>query len=68
MGGLEATRRIRADPHLSEIPVVAISAYAMKEEVDAAMEAGCTDYLAKPIDSNRLAAILASQIDREGPR
>ena len=61
--GLEATRRVRADENLCSIPVVAISAYAMNEDVDAALAAGCSDYVTKPIDSARLAAVVSAYLD-----
>ena len=53
--GLEATRRIKADPATQNIPVWAITAHAMKGDKESALEAGCTAYVAKPIDSRKLA-------------
>lgn len=48
MDGLEATRRIKADPDLASIPVVAASAHAMEEDRQRAADAGCSAYLTKP--------------------
>jgi two-component system cell cycle response regulator DivK len=48
--GLEATRRIKGDPRTSGIPVVAVSAFAMKEDAERAQRAGCVSYLTKPVD------------------
>ena len=48
MDGLEATRRLRGDPQMREVPIVALTAMAGSREL--AMSAGCTDYLTKPID------------------
>jgi two-component system cell cycle response regulator DivK len=48
--GYEATRRIKAHPALSRIPVIAVTSYALKGDDDKAAEAGCDGYLAKPYD------------------
>jgi CheY-like chemotaxis protein len=49
MDGYEAAGRIAADPQLDEIPVVALTARAMKGDLEKTIEAGCDDYLAKPV-------------------
>jgi two-component system, cell cycle response regulator DivK len=46
--GYEATRQIKADPGLKEIPVVAISSFAMKGDEEKARAAGCDHYVTKP--------------------
>lgn len=58
MDGLEATRRIRKDPRFQKLPIIAITAKAMKDDQEQCMQAGATDYLAKPIDLERLYALL----------
>ena len=50
MDGLSATRIIKTDPELKEIPVVALTAYAMQEDEERAKSAGCCGYITKPID------------------
>jgi two-component system, cell cycle response regulator DivK len=50
MDGLTATRKLKADPATSEIPVVAVTSYAMKGDEEKACEAGCCAYVTKPID------------------
>ena len=50
MDGWEATRRIKAAPETKDIPVIALSAFAMAGDRDRALEAGCDDYVSKPID------------------
>jgi len=50
MNGWEATRRIKADGQLRNIPVIGLSAHAMDGDRQKALEAGCDDYLTKPVD------------------
>ncbi|HSP14790.1 MAG TPA: response regulator [Thermoanaerobaculia bacterium] len=52
--GWEATRRMKADPVLEHIPVIALTAHAMANDRDKALEAGCDDYDTKPIELPRL--------------
>jgi len=54
MDGLEATRRVKADPAYASIPVVGVSAYAMEEDREHALLAGCSDYLSKPFTRKQL--------------
>ncbi|HEY4027174.1 MAG TPA: response regulator [Candidatus Dormibacteraeota bacterium] len=57
--GLALTRRIRADPATASIPVVALSAHARAEDRQAALDAGCTAWIAKPVDVHLLVRTLA---------
>jgi CheY-like chemotaxis protein len=52
--GWEATRRLKADAVLRRIPVIALTAHAMANDRDKALEAGCDDYDTKPIELPRL--------------
>ncbi|MCA1367137.1 response regulator [Bradyrhizobium sp. BRP14] len=54
MDGWEATRRIKANPVTSRIPVIALTAHAMASDRDLALEAGCDDYDSKPVDLSQL--------------
>jgi len=57
--GWEATRRIKANPDLKDIPIIALSAHAMLGDEDKARQAGCDDYLSKPLNDHLLFAKLA---------
>ena len=50
MDGLAVTRKLKENPSTRDIPVVAITSYAMKGDREVALAAGCTDYITKPID------------------
>jgi len=50
MDGLEATKRLKEQPATADIPVVAVTSYAMKGDREAALAAGCVGYITKPID------------------
>src|SRR3954468_22765888 len=54
MDGWEATRRIKADGSLKHIPVIAVTSHAMVGDEITAREAGCDDYLPKPVDEDEL--------------
>jgi CheY-like chemotaxis protein len=64
LDGFEATRRLKADPRLSPIPVIVLSAHAMKADEERARAAGCDDFLTKPIDEDLLFAAIARQLER----
>jgi CheY-like chemotaxis protein len=53
MDGLSATKIIKEDPSLKDIPVVALTSYAMQGDEEKALEAGCSGYIAKPIDTRK---------------
>jgi len=54
--GWEATRRIKADDYLKHIPIIALTAHAMANDREKALDAGCEDYDTKPIELPRLLA------------
>jgi two-component system, cell cycle response regulator DivK len=54
LDGWEATRRLKADPELRGVPVIALTAHAMEGDEARARACGCDDYLPKPLDEDRL--------------
>ncbi len=52
--GLEATRILKKDKKVKDVPIVAMSAHAMTGDKEKAMEAGCVGYITKPIDTKSL--------------
>ena len=66
--GLELTRQLKADPETADIIIVAVTAYAMKGDVEKAVAAGCDDYVTKPIDTRALPGTVARHLaSRESP-
>ncbi|MEO1439994.1 MAG: response regulator, partial [Chloroflexota bacterium] len=54
MDGWTATRQIKATPEIESIPVIALTAHAMVGDRERALEAGCDDYVSKPINLKEL--------------
>ncbi len=66
MDGLTATRQLKADPGTRDIPVLAVTSYAMKGDEAKALEAGCSGYVTKPIDKTLFLQAVAEALGREG--
>ena len=64
MDGFEAMRRIRADGRFDHLPVLALTAKAMPEDRRQCIEAGASDYMTKPIDMQRLLAMIRLWLGR----
>lgn len=65
MDGLEATRRLRADPRFATLPIIALTALAMTGDRERCLEAGATEYVSKPTNLKRLSEMIASLINME---
>lgn len=59
MDGLELAQNIKNDPNTKNIPIIALTAYAMKGDKERFLAAGCDDYISKPIDTQKLPKIVA---------
>jgi two-component system, cell cycle response regulator DivK len=62
LDGWEATRRLKSDPSLAHIPVIVLSAHAMRGDEERARASGCDDFLTKPIDEGQLFSKIASHL------
>jgi two-component system, cell cycle response regulator DivK len=56
LDGYEATRRIKADPALKDVPVIAVTSYALSDDEAKARAAGCDDFVPKPFSPRQLLA------------
>ena len=62
MDGWTATKRIKSNNDLKSIPIIALSAHAMEEHKQRAIESGCNDYDTKPVDIDRLLSKISAQL------
>lgn len=62
MDGWTATRKLKDNTELKSIPIIALTAHAMVGDRERALEAGCDDYISKPIDLRELATKLAEYL------
>ncbi|MBY0230238.1 MAG: response regulator, partial [Gemmataceae bacterium] len=64
MDGMETMREIRKFPQLKDLPIIAVTAKAMKGDREKCIEAGAWDYLSKPVDPEQLLAVLRAWLHR----
>jgi CheY-like chemotaxis protein len=62
--GMQTIREIRRDSRLKDLPIVAVTAKAMKGDREKCIEAGAWDYLSKPVDTEQLLAVLRAWLVR----
>jgi CheY-like chemotaxis protein len=68
MDGLEVVERIKADERLREIPVIALTASAMRGDRERFLAAGCDDYLSKPIQAMELINMVKAYYPSNGKK
>jgi CheY-like chemotaxis protein len=64
MDGYQTLQQVRSDPRFKELPIIALTAKAMKGDRAKCLEAGASDYASKPVDSEQLLAQLRSWLHR----
>lgn len=62
MSGLELTQKIKSNPNLKKVIILAVTAYAMKGDKEKALEAGCDGYITKPIDTKTMPTMIANYL------
>ncbi len=63
LNGYEAIRRIKADPKLQAIPIIAVTSYALTGDKESARAAGCDRYVAKPFSPRQLLATIRELLE-----
>ena len=58
MDGLTATQEIRKDPRWAKLPIIALTAKAMPDDQERCLQAGASDYMAKPLDVDKLLSLV----------
>lgn len=65
MSGDELTRQIKAAPQWANLPIIALTAHAMKGEREQFLDAGCDDYISKPIDTHVLVDLVQNYLPKD---
>ncbi len=68
VSGLEVTQWLKADPALKHIPVIAVTAFAMKGDEEKIRAAGCEDYMSKPISVAHFIQLVERYLSAEAPQ
>ena len=66
LDGWDASRLLKADPELAEIPIIALTAHVMRGDEEKARAAGCDGFLGKPIDEDQLFATIETYLGEMG--
>ncbi len=65
MSGFEVARRLKANPELRHIPIIALTAHAMASDRESMAKSGCDIYITKPIDTRELPRVIAGVLERK---
>jgi two-component system, cell cycle response regulator DivK len=68
MDGIEATKALKANSQTSHIPIVAVTAHAMKGDEQKALAVGCEGYITKPIDTRMFPVLVLQHLQRTSDR
>lgn len=63
ISGLDVTKMLKADDELKEIPVIAVTAFAMKGDEEKIREGGCEDYISKPISVTKFLEVIQKYLN-----
>jgi CheY-like chemotaxis protein len=66
MDGYETMRHIRSDERFASLPIIAVTAKALKDDREKCVEAGASDYMPKPIDNDRLVDLIRMWVSPRG--
>ncbi len=66
MDGLQATRKIRAEPTLKNIPIIGLTSLAMPGDYDSCIAAGMTNYISKPVELKKLTGLITQYLNKDG--
>jgi len=64
ISGLEITKIVKADPQLKAIPIIAVTAFAMKGDEQKIREGGCEDYISKPISVIKFIEVVKKHLEK----
>lgn len=67
LDGFQVTRHLKGDPATAAIPIVAVSALARPDDREAALAAGCDDFVRKPFELDDLEAVIRTYLDNGKP-
>ena len=65
MSGEELTQQIKANPKWCHLPIIALTASAMKGDREQFLKAGCDDYISKPVDTHALAKLVENYLSKD---
>lgn len=65
MDGLTLAKKIKSQPETKDIPIIAVTAYAMKGDKEKMLDSGCDAYISKPIDTRSLPLIVANFVEKK---
>ena len=65
VSGLDVTKWLKADDALKKIPVIAVTAFAMKGDEEKIRQGGCEDYISKPISVSRFLEVIQTYLNKE---